>query len=597
MKRITALALVLLMLMAIFAGCGDPAVSSAPAPAPASKTQEEAAPPEPAAQPEEPEQPASAPEENSASTVDEVAGPPDPSTLDLTDEYSVLNAVKEVTTDNVYPLEGDLHTFTMWTPFQNQNGIVNGYDDFLFVPLLEQATNVHIEFSESPNSSASEQFNLIVAGGDYPDLFRNFTAWYSAGATSAYGENVIIDMTDLIENYMPYYQYCLQMHPTDIKNVTDENGMMLYVSAVIQYEAVGQGPGIRQDWLDTLNLERPHTLDELESVLLAFKSELGVESPLDINSGNYASSFFITAYDTMGLSYQQQDGKVTYGGISDSFKNYLKLMNKWYNEELFSKDFISITDNPRDPIFTEKLCNGETGICSGRATDWVSYINGNVDPNARFTALKPTVLKEGDLNHFYDTPRTVNNGTIAISSQCEDPETAVKWMDYMFSYEGSVLLCYGIEGESYNMVDGNPVFDYDYIQQFTTDHGWDNTRFAAWLYYNPFNDWFGLRSYMIDPSTSADVTEALEIWNNSQFFSDDNWRLPMTLTYTDDEADERAALQSDIDTYTSEIIAKFITGELDIDQEWDTYVSNMESMGIDRVAEITEASYGRYLAK
>lgn len=602
-KRTTALLLAMVMLVSLLAACGSQPSDAASAPETSSISEAEpvAVSAEPAPVPAEPSNAEPEPALDASSESPEpadVSGPPDPTTLDLTDEYSVLRALQEVETTNVYPIEGDLHTFKMWTPFQNQNGIVNGYDDLPFVPLLEEATNVHIEFQESPNSSASEQFNLIVASNDYPDLFRNFTAWYSAGATSAYEQDVIIDMTDLVDAHMPYYQYCLQLHDTDRKNVTDENGMMLYISAVVQYEAVGQGPGIRQDWLDTLGLDRPHTMDELENVLLAFKSELGVETPLDINSGNYASSFFITAYDTLGLSFQQENGTVTYGGISDGFKAYLEKMSKWYDMGLFSKDFMSITDNPRDPIFTEMLCNGKVGVFSGRATDWVSYINGNVDSNANYTGLAPTVLQEGDLNHFYDTPRTVNNGTIAISTQCSDPTTAAIWMDYMYSYEGSVLLCYGIEGESYNMIDGVPVFDYDYIRQFAADHDWDNTRYAAWLYYNPFNDWFGMRAYMIDPSTAPEVTEALDIWNDSQYFSEDNYRLPMTLTYTNDESDERNALQSDIDTYTSETIAKFITGELNLDSDWDAYVNNMKTtMNIDRLAEITEAAYARYTSK
>jgi len=606
MKRIFALLLSLTVILALFAGCGGSIPSAATTSGSESAGQEASA-PEPQAQEDapvddietevEPEPAASAEESPSEEATAEEA-PEEPGTLDLTDEYSVLDVLKGMDTTNVYPIEGDLHTFTMWTPFQNQNGIINGYADFPFTPILEERTNVHIDFTESPNSSAFEQFNLVVASGDYPDLFRNFNAWYLSGPTAAYQEDVIIDMTDLINEYMPYYQYCLTLHPDDLKNVTDENGMMLYVSSVIQYEPLGMGAGIRQDWLDTVGLDRPHTLEELENVLLTFKSELGVESPLDINSGNYASAFFISAFDNLGLVFQHDaDSHVTYGGISDGFRDYLALMKSWYEKELFTKDFMSITDNPRDPIFTEKLCGGETGVFSGRATDWVSYVNGNVDPNAKYTGLEPTVLHEGDLNHFYDTPRTVNNGTIAISTQCEDPETAAIWMDYMFSYDGALLLDYGIEGESYNIVDGRPVFDYAYIQQFAADHGWDNTRFAAWLYYNPFNDWFGFRAYMVDPSTAPEVTEALGIWNDMSYYSDDNWRMPFSLTYTTEESDERAVLQSDINTYTSETIAKFITGELNLDSDWDAYVANMESMNIERLREITEAAYQRQVNK
>jgi len=56
-------------------------------------------------------------------------------------------------------------------------------------------------------------------------------------------------------------------------------------------------------------------------------------------------------------------------------------------------------------------------------------------------------------------------------------------------------------------------------------------------------------------------------------------------------------LRSDIKTYTSETIAKFITGELNLDSDWDAYVANMESMNIERLREITEAAYQRQVNK
>lgn len=525
------------------------------------------------------------------------AAVPDPTSLDLTDEYATLNAVRQVPTNNSYPIEGETHNFKMWTPFQNQNGIVNGYDDLPFVARLEELTNVHIEFSESPNSSASEQFNLIIVSNEYPDLFRNFSAWYTNGVTAAYEEEVIIDMTDLIADHMPRYTYCLDLHDTDITNVTDENGMMLYVSAVVQYEAIASGSSIRSDWLDAVGLDIPHTVDELEEVLLAFKGELGIDAPLDINSGNYTSSMLTTAYDSMGAAFYQIDNKVVFGATTDNFKEYLKTMSKWYELGLFSNDFMSITDNPRDPIFTEMLTTGQTGVFNGRAADWASYVSGNVDSNASYAAMKPVVLNEGELNNFYDTPRTVNNGTIAISTQCSDPVTAAIWMDYMFGYEGAVLLNYGIEGESFNYVDGNPVFDYDYIAEFAVEHNWENTRFAGALYYNPVGDWFGLRMYMIDPSTTQDVRDAWDIWNDPSIYSDKIYRLPFTLSYTLDETERRSTLITDINTYISETVAKFITGEKSLEAEWQTYIDTIEGMNIKEVVAIDQAAYDRYLSK
>ena len=42
---------------------------------------------------------------------------------------------------------------------------------------------------------------------------------------------------------------------------------------------------------------------------------------------------------------------------------------------------------------------------------------------------------------------------------------------------------------------------------------------------------------------------------------------------------------------------KFITGQADIDKEWDNYVATCKSMGFDELQEITQAAVTRYLEK
>ena len=43
--------------------------------------------------------------------------------------------------------------------------------------------------------------------------------------------------------------------------------------------------------------------------------------------------------------------------------------------------------------------------------------------------------------------------------------------------------------------------------------------------------------------------------------------------------------------------AQFISGALDIDSNWDSYIAEMEKMGIERAIEITQGAYERYLAR
>ena len=49
-------------------------------------------------------------------------------------------------------------------------------------------------------------------------------------------------------------------------------------------------------------------------------------------------------------------------------------------------------------------------------------------------------------------------------------------------------------------------------------------------------------------------------------------------------------------TYLQQAKAQFITGELDVDQDWDTYVNTVEQMNASRLLEIEQAAYDRFAA-
>ena len=53
----------------------------------------------------------------------------------------------------------------------------------------------------------------------------------------------------------------------------------------------------------------------------------------------------------------------------------------------------------------------------------------------------------------------------------------------------------------------------------------------------------------------------------------------------------------DVETYVQEKTTQMITGVLDIETEWDTYISDIESMGIADATAITQAAYDRYLQR
>lgn len=67
------------------------------------------------------------------------------------------------------------------------------------------------------------------------------------------------------------------------------------------------------------------------------------------------------------------------------------------------------------------------------------------------------------------------------------------------------------------------------------------------------------------------------------------------LSYTAEEANERATLKTDLQNYLEQAKAQFITGEIDVEEGWDDFVNTVNGMGLERLIEIEQAAYDRYL--
>lgn len=64
------------------------------------------------------------------------------------------------------------------------------------------------------------------------------------------------------------------------------------------------------------------------------------------------------------------------------------------------------------------------------------------------------------------------------------------------------------------------------------------------------------------------------------------------LSYTAEEANERATLKTDLQNYLEQAKAQFITGEIDVEEGWDDFVNTVNGMGLERLIEIEQAAYG-----
>ena len=91
------------------------------------------------------------------------------------------------------------------------------------------------------------------------------------------------------------------------------------------------------------------------------------------------------------------------------------------------------------------------------------------------------------------------------------------------------------------------------------------------------------------PMSGRLYRQSLKYWEH---VPDENLVLPV-LNMTEDETDEYQALRTEILAYHNESWVKFITGDLDVDADWDEYVGTLERMGLERTLEIAQKVFDR----
>lgn len=503
-----------------------------------------------------------------------------------------------------YPLEGDQLTLTAWTAFQSQTGMVEGYTDWPVIQALQEKTGVNVEWTNVAQNAANDQFMLMISGGDYADIIRNLPRYYSGGVTQAYHDDIILELNDLIDQQMPDYAEELYADDTNRINVTNDSGQMLYISIIYDEDNISNGWTIRKDYLDALKLEVPTNLEELEETLIAMKNAYGGTSPVLMNSGNYANllstSFGVTGYDPMdgNAIFYQENGTVKCSLLQDGYREYLDTMNRWLQEGLISTDFMTMTSNPRDPATALLISDGNALFFSSGVNQWDSYKSAAENADFELTAVPMLPKSAGEKLHFpSNSTKVSSNGAWTISSTCADPELAAHFLNYFFTDDGANLVNYGILGESYELVDGKPTWKQEELQKLADEYGIGITSVAQG-YYGIVGDLTGTRFVsQLNQFYPESYLSAFDVWADTSMI-DGNYNLPGTfISFTSEETEQISAAMSDLSTYFAEHIAKFISGEENVNDQWADFTETLKSMGIEDVTAVYQAAYERYLMR
>ena len=460
---------------------------------------------------------------------------------------------------------------------------------------VEERTGIHIEYQHPTQGSENEEFAVMVASGEYPDIIEHTWTTYSGGPGAAINDGVIISLNDYMDQ-APNLSKLLAEHPDVDKMIKSSSGDYYAFPFLRGLETPNKtefsaGLTYRADSLAELGFtEVPETIDEWEAVLKAAK-EAGFSKPFTTRK-EWVKDVWSPAFDNWGDFYVD-DGVVKNGLVEDSRKEFIQRMADWYQEGLLDNDWMQADKKSTQTDFVSGNCIlGYAPFGQGLGNYTKAMMDA--DPNfkeeyiqaaAPVTSTKGQNAKFSKMNNVYDK----SGVSAAISSQCKNIDAAMWLLDWLYSDEGMICYNYGIEGVSYEMVNGVPTYT-DVIMN-NPDGMTVAQALAAYTCASTSRAGVQAEGYIEQYYAQDNQKKALEL----SMETDMGEHMMPPCSVAEEDQDRYTEIMSQVKTLSDEMEASFICGTTSM-ADWDKYQQQLKDAGIDEAIAMMQKAYDAYMA-
>lgn len=488
-----------------------------------------------------------------------------------------------------------------------------------FTLWYEEKTNVHIDFDVIPEQGTAEKVSIMLAGGDLPDFFMNASI---PDMAVKYGmqEGLIIPLNDLIDNNMIHLQEAFALLPEGTFDALRETDGNIYGLPSINdcfHCSAAAKMWINQVWLDRLDLEMPTTTAEFEDVLIAFRdndpNQNGIKDEIPlvgaIKGGwhNNIDTFLMNAFIYYDMNsnpdadagteagWLMNDGRIDTALNKDAFKEGLKWLNSLYTQGLiydasFTQDAAQLTQLTENPDAELVGCvpggwGGSFAMFPGERLSQYITVPALIGPTGEQNAVAYTQIPAANSIHI--TEKAVN------------PEVIVRWADWMYTLEGTLIVTRGFENVGWKKPDAGDLGINGKPAVWTQLIAWNGNepQNKTWVVKGVYaaNDAFRL-GQRTDLSIDRNSAEGLELLlyeqtaQNYRPYAKFDKAVP-PLKFNDTTMSDLATLKVEYGKYVKQNLVEFITGKKNIDTDWDAYLSGLEAAGLSKILTIFNESY------
>ena len=393
--------------------------------------------------------------------------------------------------------DGDTVNYGIW--------LLNGEDSYYFDtydknPVIEylltktwgpENKKVDLEFFVPVAGAQEENFNTLLATGDYPDMMD--ATMFRGSLVDLYEQGIILDLTDLVNEHMPNYRAFLEANPDlaqeaafivngerkylTLRNFTDSTsytwgGYMYRRDWIVKYGShpvngssfSGSYTGTLPDgsvdmnsWEDNVVFPSggpdPVYISDWEWMLEIFAdaiADLGISDgyPMSLYFPGYlGTGDLVSAFGGSGpVWHKTPDGQIEFGATGENFRVYLQAMNTWFKNGWIDRAFAERSTDMFFRIDETRVRSGKVGLWWGG----MGQLIGNMDDGEGLKAGMVVYGARQPINDIYGTAAQQNiepytmyqvgrvNNTFILTNKLKDKDIVplLKLIDYMFSEEG-----------------------------------------------------------------------------------------------------------------------------------------------------------------
>lgn len=433
---------------------------------------------------------------------------------------------------------------------------------------MEEATGVKVKMNWVPAASYGERLNASLGSNDLSDIV-NLADLSSTTIRDSMKSGLFWD----VEKYFADYP--------NLKNISKERLDSARVDGHI-YGVPLQKPVsryavlVRQDWLDNLGLEVPHTIEDLTKVIEAFTEDdpdqNGTKDTVGLVARNDMSDFnSMKTYFGAGNLFALEDGEITPAFMQDEYKEAMTFYKDLYDKGWMNSDFAVMAKN--DEI--DYIIQGKAGVVFTGLMEARTYVSGaEGTPQAGMKWAMVNDMTYGNLERMsYSDTNGGMGGWMAIPKSEVKTEKELKrilkFINDLMDEDVFKLMTQGEEGVHYKV---NADGAYERI---------DNDKWTAEV--QPFNSSRPSELVATYKSTDALVNEYTEKINENEAYAVTNPAQSLSSKTYDQQ-------WSSLFEPMKDAYFKYVMGEIDMDG-YDDAIQQFLDAGGQKVMDEYTASY------